>query len=440
MQSKLQSKLRSDRARQARRPKRRPEARRRAIAVIPAIAALGAGLGAALGLILAGGASLAAGAAATAAALGLLVSLAGWIAVARFVRLPAAPSTAGAQRPPVTILKPLCGDEPMLEAALASCFAQAYPTFQIVFGLHSPDDPALPIVRRLQARHPEIDVAVVVDPTRHGANGKVANLINMMPAARHDVLVISDSDLHVPPLYLDRLASELEAPGAGLVTAAYVGLPAAKAGWPARLGAAQVNHAFLPGVLISRAMGREDCLGSTVMIRRETLERIGGFRALDGLLAEDNVLGQKVRALGLSVRLARTLVGTTFAESSMGKLWGHELRWARTIRAVAGAAHLASTLQYPLFWAMLAVALSGGAPWSGLLLVGAWMSRVLTAAGIDAAVSRRTGRRVRTADPLTAPLRDLLSVAGIAASFFVDDVVWRGRPISAAVGMAGAPA
>ncbi len=406
------------------------------LALIPSMVIVGA----ALGMVLAGGGAVAAFAAAGAAFAGLVVAVASWIAVARFVRLPAPAAIAGAQRPPVTILKPLCGEEPMLEAALASCFAQAYPTFQIVFGLHSPDDPALPIVRRLQARHPDVDVAVVIDPTRHGANGKVGNLINMVRAARHEVLVISDSDLHVPPVYLDRLAAELDDPGVGLVTAAYVGLPAARAGLPARLGAAQVNHAFLPGVLLSRAMGREDCLGSTVMIRRETLERIGGFRALDGILAEDNVLGQKVRRLGLSIRLARTLVGTTFAEASMGELWGHELRWARTIRAVAPGAHLASTLQYPLFWAILAVALSGGAPWSGLFLVGCWMLRVLTAGGIDSAVSRRTGRRVRTADPWMAPARDLLSVAGIVASFFVDDVVWRGRRVSATGAMASAPA
>jgi ceramide glucosyltransferase len=414
----------------------RPATPNRVLSIIPSMVILGA----VASLVLAGGGDLAAFAATGAATAGLVVAVASWIAVARFVRLPAPPTVAGAARPPVTILKPLCGDEPMLEAALASCFAQAYPTFQIVFGLHTPDDPALPIVRRLQARHPEVDVTVVVDPTRHGANGKVSNLINMIHAARHEVLVISDSDLHVPPVYLDRLATELDDPGVGLVTAAYVGLPAAKAGLPARLGAAQVNHAFLPGVLIARAMGREDCLGSTVMIRRETLERIGGFRALDGILAEDNVLGQKVRRLGLSIRLARTLVGTTFAEASMGELWGHELRWARTIRAVAPGAHLASTLQYPLFWAILAVALSGGAPWAGLFLVASWMLRVLTAGGIDSAVSRRTGRRVRTADPWMAPVRDVLSVAGIAASFFVDDVVWRGRRVSATAPMAAAPA
>jgi ceramide glucosyltransferase len=199
-----------------------------------------------------------------------------------------------------------------------------------------------------------------------------------------------------------------------------------------------VNHAFLPGLLISRALGREDCLGSTMMIRRQTLEQIGGWRAVNGLLAEDNVLGQKIRQLGLSIRLARTLVGTTFAEDSMGDLWRHELRWARTIRTVAPGAHLASTLQFPLFWASLAAALSSFSPWSVLFLLGCWVLRVLSVGGIETALAGRTGRRLGTAEPWIAPLRDMLSVAEIIASCFVTDVMWRGSRISAADARSGA--
>ena len=99
----------------------------------------------------------------------------------------------------LTVLKPLHGDEPLLEEALASTCAQDYPTFQVVFGASSADDPALAVVERLRQRFPAVDIAVVVDPRRHGANPKVGNLINMLPAAKHDVLVIADSDLHVAP-------------------------------------------------------------------------------------------------------------------------------------------------------------------------------------------------------------------------------------------------
>ena len=102
----------------------------------------------------------------------------------------------------MTVLKPLYGDEPLLEEALASLCAQDYPAFQVVFGVQSAADPALAVLHRLRARFPALDMAVVIDPARHGSNHKVSNLINMLPSARHDVLVVADSDVHAPPGYL----------------------------------------------------------------------------------------------------------------------------------------------------------------------------------------------------------------------------------------------
>src|SRR5208282_1671435 len=133
------------------------------------------------------------------AGLGLVQCLAGWAAVIRFA---AAPAPAPRQLPPVTILKPLCGDEPLLADALLSCCRQDYPVFQIVFGVRDAADPALAVVRDLQETFPERDITVIVDPTIRGRNRKIANLINMLPSARYDVLVFSDSDLHLAPDYL----------------------------------------------------------------------------------------------------------------------------------------------------------------------------------------------------------------------------------------------
>ncbi len=133
--------------------------------------------------------------------LGLAQCLAGWILVTRFA---AQARTNPAGLRPVTILKPLCGDEPLLDEALASCCCQNYPDFQIVFGVQDKADPALAVAQRLRDRFPRCDIAIVVDDTPHGPNRKVANLINMLPSARYDVLVISDSDLHVMPDYLEQ--------------------------------------------------------------------------------------------------------------------------------------------------------------------------------------------------------------------------------------------
>src|SRR6185437_298400 len=141
-----------------------------------------------------------------------------------------------ADPPPVTVLKPLCGDEPLLEEALTSCFAQDYPAFQIVFGIQNPNDPALGVLERVRLRFPDRDIAVVVDPTPHGPNRKVANLINMLPSAKHQIVVISDSDLHLPHSYLERLVVALEKPGAGLVTSLYIGVPPPGGSWAAKMG------------------------------------------------------------------------------------------------------------------------------------------------------------------------------------------------------------
>jgi ceramide glucosyltransferase len=370
--------------------------------------------------------------AAALACVGIAQCLFGLVAVKRFALGCRAARAAEFERPPVTVLRPLCGHEPLLEEALESCFLQDYPDFQIVLGIQDPADPALAVVEKLRRAYPSRDVALVVDSTMHGPNRKISNLINMLPAARHDVLVISDSDLHLPRNYLDRLVAELAKPGTGLVTALYVGAPPARTGCrSAFLGATQISHGFLPGVLMSRLMGRQDCLGSTTMFTRETLERTGGFHPLVQVLAEDNVFGQRVRELGLSIGLADVVPAATVPEPNLPALWQHELRWTRTIRELAPGSLCASILQYPLFWSMIAVLASAGAPEALTLFLSSLVVRAGCTRLIDAALADRVGRPALPTPLLLLPLRDLLSVVEIAASFCVDEVVWRGHKMTA---------
>ena len=358
------------------------------------------------------------------AGLGLVQCLVGWFFVVRFAGQSSGVPTA---LPPITILRPMCGVEPLLEEALVTCFSQDYPDYQIVFGLQDPSDPALEVLNRVKERFPDRDIAIVVDTTSHGPNRKVGNLINMLPAAKHEILVISDSDLHLPANYLERLAVELEKPNVGMVSCLYVGHPPADRGIWERLGATQITHAFLPGVLISRAMGRQDCLGSTAMMTKETLARIGGFEGLVELLAEDNVMGQRVRALGLDINLADTVVATTVPESQFRSLWLHETRWTRTIRILAPYALIASTLQYPLFWSALSVIVSGGASWAVMFFLIGWLIRAIVSGGIDDELRFRLGTAMRTIPVWIYPVRDILSVVEIIASYSIDEVIWRGH-------------
>jgi ceramide glucosyltransferase len=373
------------------------------------------------------------------AAVGMLQSWLGLWAVKRFAAsAPARCAALPRPLPAVTVLKPLCGDEPLLEAALESCFTQDYPDFQIVFGVQSAADPALAVVEALRQRYPERDVAVVINSKIYGLNRKVSNLINMLPSARHDLLVISDSDLHLSADYLDSLVAQMAKPGTGLVTALYVGIPPEPAGLPAQLGVTQINHHFLPGVLLSRLMGRQDCLGSTAMFSRDTLERIGGFAPLAEVLAEDNLLGQRVKYLGLSVALTDLVPSAMVPEPCLVSLWLHEVRWTRTIRELAPCSLVASLLQYSLFWSLLAVVTAPLAAGTWLLFLSAWATRALCARSVDHALRHHVGRATPPVNFWLLPLRDLLSVAEIAASFVVNHVTWRGHRM-AADGVVSAP-
>jgi len=352
--------------------------------------------------------------------LGLAQGAAGLVALERFID---APTITAPDLPPISVLKPLHGEEPALEAALASFLAQDYPDFQVVFGIQNPADPALAVVERLRRRFPERDIALVVDATQHGRNRKVGNLINMQRAARHDTLVIADADIHVAPDYLRSLAAALAEPGTGMVTTLYTGLPVENT-LASRIGAMQISQVFLPGVVLARALGREDGLGATMALRRATLDAAGGFAALADLIADDAALGARVRALGLHVRLARTVPATTVAESGFRALCRHELRWARVNRSIAPLGFAASLVQYPLAFALMALALAPAAGWAASWLVFCWFCRAAIMRGVD----RRLGLAPPTPlGPAVLLLRDLLSVAAVVASFTGNKVVWRGE-------------
>jgi ceramide glucosyltransferase len=298
-----------------------------------------------------------------------------------------------------------------------------------VFGVQDPADPARAVAERLAARYPALDIAVVVDPMQHGANRKIGNLINMYPSARHDVLVIADSDLHVRPDYLRRLVAALEQPGIGLVTTLYAGLPATGR-LAARLGALQITDIFLPGALMARALGRRDCLGATMMLRRATLERIGGLNSLADHLADDHVLGSLARSLGLGIALARTVPATTVPETAIAPLFRHELRWGRTIRALVPFSFLLSALQYPLAWAALALILAPSFQALALFAL-AWGLRAAIASAGSAWIGRLLGPLARRPALWLLPARDLLSVAVMVASYAGRRVEWRGHAMAA---------
>jgi ceramide glucosyltransferase len=341
-----------------------------------------------------------------------------WAARGFACATPPSPST---KAPLITILKPLHGPEPNLYANLATFCQQDYPApVQVVFGVANPDDPAAAVVRRLIADFPGRDLALVINARRHGANAKVSNLINMQPAVRYETIVIADSDIVVSPDYLSNVAAHLNQPAVGLVTCLYRGLAAG--GIWSRLAAAGIDYHFLPNVLVGLKLGlATPCFGSTIALTRTTLTKIGGLQSVADQLADDYALGMAARRAGLQVAIAPFIVTHVCAEQSLRELLLHEIRWARTIRAMdsVGFCGLAITHAVPL--ALLGLILGGLTPVAWTILAVALVCRFALQAELHRLLHLGTGIF------WLGPIRDILSFAVFVASFFGRRVEWRGH-------------
>jgi ceramide glucosyltransferase len=350
-------------------------------------------------------------------AAGCLYLCAAGMAVLRFVGRPPPRPLPG---PPVSVLRPLCGEDAGLYDNLRSACRQEYGTVQVVCGVLDPEDRAIPVVRRLEADMPDAEIALVIDERRRGTNLKIANLRNMLPAARHDWFVAADSDMRVGPRYVAEVTAPLHDPAVGLVTCLYRGIPAE--GIWSTLACLHVNHGFLPQALVGEALrAGKGCFGATLALRRDTLEAVGGFAAIADALADDHALGAAVRGQGLRIVLSSHLVDNVIAEPSLGALFRHELRWARTIRLVAPLGFAGSVVTHPVVLAALATALWQLPLAAPAALATALLCRLAAARLFDRAL------RLPPSPLWLVPLRDVLSFAVFVASFFARTVAWRDR-------------
>ena len=113
------------------------------------------------------------GVAVTIASLALYVTMLALFARALLKRRgPRIPAVDRAPR--VTVFKPLAGTDDDLEANLESFARIDYPSFEILFGVATATDPAFGVVRRFIARHPKLDVRLVVTDPHAALNPKVA--------------------------------------------------------------------------------------------------------------------------------------------------------------------------------------------------------------------------------------------------------------------------
>jgi ceramide glucosyltransferase len=257
----------------------------------------------------------------------------------------------------------------------------------------------------------------VIDPRRRGSNPKVANLLNMLPRAAHDMLVIADSDIAVRPDYLQAIAGELQRPGVGGVTCLYHGV--AGTGVWARLSALAINSHFLPNVVLALRLAlARPCFGSTIALKRDTLRRIGGLEAFADTLADDYAIGAAIRATGLQVAIPPFSVSHACFERSLATLLAHDLRVARTIKSIDPLGYYGAVLTHPLPLALLAIPAGGSA--ALLVTAAALACRVMLCLCVE-----RTFGLTRQPFGLI-PLRDLLSFSVYVCSLFGTAVDWRG--------------
>jgi ceramide glucosyltransferase len=340
--------------------------------------------------------------------------------------------TQSATFPPVTILKPVCGLEPNLEANLRSFCQQDYPApVQIVIGARAADDPAIGIARLVAASLPDRDITILTGSYSLGANHKVNTLARMYGSARHDMIVISDSDIHVGSTYLRHIVAPLADASVGIVTCVYRGAPTASL-W-SRLGALAQDDWYIPSVLVAHAFGSEAfCAGATMALRRDVLDAVGGFEALAPYLADDYELGAHVRRLGLHSIVSRYEPTVTVDERGFTGLVTHELRWMRTIRTVQPLGHAFLFITFALPMTLLSAPFLGA--WAPLLPTLAILLRV----ALHYVLRDRPNPDVEPGPPQFGynrwslwllPLRDFLSLVVWAASFASRRVTWRSQAL-----------
>ncbi len=320
---------------------------------------------------------------------------------------------------PVTILKPLHGSEPGLFPRLISLCRQRHEgEIQLVCGTQQPSDPANQVVRLIQRLHPAIDIDLVVDERSRGENPKVANLVNLEMKARHEIIVISDSDIVVEDQFVERLVAELDNSQVGAVTCLYHGI-AAGGVW-ARVSALNINAQFLPNVMVALTFGAATpCFGSAIAIRADVLKRIGGLTSFLNELADDYAIGKAVRATGLDVVVPCWAVGHACFERSFRSFWEHHMRSSRTIRSIDPVGYAGMIFMHPTMLALIAALMGASHP---IALPGiAFASRVILNFSVE-----RTFKLQSHALWLLA-LHDMISFAVFVCSFFGAAVEWRGQ-------------
>jgi ceramide glucosyltransferase len=336
-------------------------------------------------------------------------------------------------RIPISVLKPLKGMDDELETNLESFCAQTHPQYEILFGVADRLDPALPIARRVAARHSELTIRVVVGQCPTGLNPKVRILRALIRNARYDALLISDSNVRVNEHYLATIAAELEDPQVGLVSNPIMGQGDSTVG--SALESLQLNSYVIHGLVLANFVGKHPCVvGKSMLLRRSALSKIGGLGKFADVLAEDYLIGREISRAGYRVVTSPSAITTINRSWTLQKLWQRHLRWSQIRRTLGSPGYLLELLLLPHVWLLLSAisALCVGAPHLGMspkaIAMACGAAYAVTWLSEAAALLRWCGHRPSLGLlAIHLGLRQFAQLLCWFVAWFKHDVTWRGN-------------
>jgi len=324
--------------------------------------------------------------------------------------------------PPVSILKPISGADEETYENLASFCRQTYPRFEIIFGVQKEDDSSIPIIERLARDFPGANIRYAVCRSAIGTNHKVSNLATAYERAKYDLLVLSDSDVHVRADYLTDIAQPFAGAKIGVVTCLY---RSRAKGMIATFEALGVATESCPIDLLSRQLeGMRFAMGPTIAIRRPVLESIGGFTTIADYLHDDYLLGNMLFRAGHEIVLSHHIVDHVMGSETWIDLVHRQTRWARGTRSVRPLGYLGLVFTYGTIWSFLFLLTSGGSALGWLVLGAVWAARYSMAWLIGV---HYLGDEIARKWLPIVPLRDLMGFTFWVYGFAGDTIVWRGR-------------
>jgi len=324
--------------------------------------------------------------------------------------------------PPVSILKPIRGLDPEAYENFASFCRQDYPEYELLFCVGGEDDSALPLIDRLKREFPEREIRVLFGSGRDASNDKVAKLARLVGEARHEYLVISDSDVRARPDYLRSVVAPLADAKIGAVTCFYVSIE--DGSFVDRLQSVGMMSDFYAGIVVAWQLdGVKFALGPTIATTRERLAGFGGYESIENRPADDLLVGRLIADQGYEVELLRYPVETVADYQSIRELMHKRLRWIVVMRYMRPWGHFGLLFTHGLPWSLAAVAVHP-TPVTAVAYLGTYFAMRCAITGMIAIWGLQQHSYWRKMGLI--PLWDAVAFLIWVASFARRSIRWRG--------------